>query len=110
MADSRYRNRSHQAALVMAVAIAVMTVLIFGGAASTLAMLSRCQENMPAAGGDGCRWLEHEDGWVYLPLLAGTLPVLASFLAYWKRSAWVVPLAALLAVAIAVPGPFLIAG
>jgi hypothetical protein len=107
--NSRYAKRSHVAALVMALAIAVITVLIAGGVATTLAMLARCGENIPPERLDGCRWLEHEDGWVRLPLYASALPVLACFVAYWKRSAWVVPIATLLALVIAVPTPFLVA-
>ncbi len=110
MANSRYGNRSHAAALVMAAAIAVMTVLVIGCGASTLAMLTRCGENIPPERLDGCAWLEHENGWVYLPLYASSLPVGACLFAYWRRSPWAVPVATLLAVLIVVLTPFYVAG
>ena len=109
-ADSRYRNRSTLAALVVAGAVAVTTVLLVGGAASTLAMLARCGENVPGASAGGCRWLEHEDGWLYVPLLAASLPALACVAAHRNRIGWLVPAATLCALVIAVPAPFLIAG
>jgi hypothetical protein len=109
VADARDRKRSQLAALVIAAAVAVTTILILGGAASTLAMLARCGENIPPERLDGCRWLEHEDGWLYLPLYASSLPVLGCIFAYWKQSAWVVPLLTFAAIIIAVPTPFLVA-
>ena len=107
--NSRYKNRSRAAALVIAAAIAVATVLVMGYAAGTLALLARCGENIPADRLDGCRWLE-DDGWAYLPIYAASLPVLAGFLAYWRRSAWLMPVATLLALVVAVPTPFVITG
>ena len=90
----------------MAVAIAMITVVGIGGLASTFAMLANCQENMPAAGGDGCRWLEDDDGWIRLSLFASAAPAIAAFVAYWTRRAWLLPVATLVALAVSVGVPF----
>ena len=93
----------------MTAAIAVITVLVTGCVTSTFAAL-RCDENIPLERVDGCRWLVDEGGWVRLPLYVSSLPIAACFVAYWRRSAWVVPVATFLAVVIAVATPLLVAG